>query len=385
MFFGIASLTKDGENKTMFELLIDRQIGEGIFTDGITPEYVRAELAKAGTGEDVRITINSPGGDLWDCIAIYNIIRDFARNHSDIQINTYIQGMAASAASVIALAAHSVSDKNKIIVEDNSIYMIHNGWSVVMGDRNDLRARADAMERTDDLIANCYSGRSGKSVSEIKTLMDSESWYFGNEIVEAGFADEVIETEKTTKLSEEDFFSMRNSFVAKAQSFVIETENAMKRNAEKMQGANEKIAACLKMEIPGGGKAAPGKNTIGGCKMTAEELKKSNPDVYAAIVAEGQAEGVRQERERASRLLAMGDKCNAMRLALNCIKDDKNPADAEVVDAFMDAKISANALAAQKEDEAGIPNVNPPKDTASGGRDNDAVIAAFEKEVGGKL
>lgn len=54
----------------MFELLIDKQIGEGFFTSGITPDYVRSELAKAGAGEDVRITINSPGGDVWDCIAI---------------------------------------------------------------------------------------------------------------------------------------------------------------------------------------------------------------------------------------------------------------------------------------------------------------------------
>ncbi len=384
-FFGIASLVKNNKNKTMFELLIDKQIGEGFFTSGVTPDYVRAELAKAGAGEDVRITINSPGGDLWDCIAIYNIIRDFARNHMDIAVSTYIQGIAASAASIIALAAHSVSSKNKIIVEDNSTYMIHNGWSVVTGDRNDLRARAEAMERTDDLIANCYSGRTGKSVSEIKRLMDAESWYFGKEIVEAGFADEVIETSKKDRISEEEMLNMRNSFIVKAQAFVIETQNAMKKNADKMQAADKKIAACLKMEIPGGRKAATGKNTTGGCKMTAEEFKKNNPEVYAAIVAEGQAEGVKLERERASRLLAMGDKCNSMKLALDCIRDNKNPADAEVVDAFMDAKISVGVLAAQKKDESGIPDVNPPKDTANGGRDNAAVMAAFDKELGGNL
>ncbi len=363
----------------MFELLIDKQIGEGFFTSGITPDYVRNELAKVGAGEDVRITINSPGGDLWDCIAIYNVIRDFARNHTDIQITTYIQGMAASAASVIALAAHSVSIKNKILVEDNSIYMIHNGWSVVIGDRNEMRTCADAMERTDDLIASCYSGRTGKKVSEIKSLMDAESWYFGKEIVEAGFADEVIETADNGEQSE-DFTAMRNSFIVKAQAFVIETQNAMKKNADKMQGANAKIAACLRMESAGGANGKPDKNNMEGCKMTAEELKKNNPDVYAAIVAEGEAKGANAERERASRLLAMGERCGCTDYALECIKNNANPTDSTVIDAFMDKKVAAQVVAAQKEDEKDIPEIVPPKDNAQ--RDNAAIMAAFDKELG---
>ena len=365
----------------MFELLIDKQIGEGFFTSGITPDYVRSELAKVGAGEDVRITINSPGGDLWDCITIYNVIRDFARNHSDIQITTYIQGMAASAASVIALAAHSVSSKNKIIVEDNSIYMIHNGWSVVIGDRNDLRTSADAMERTDDLMAAVYSGRTGKKVSEMKNLMDAESWYFGKEIVEAGFADEVIENKSEEK--PEDFIAAKNSFIVKAQAYVLETQNAMKKNADKMQGANAKIAACLKLESAGGANGKPDKNNMEGCKMTAEELKKNNPDVYAAIVAEGEAKGASDERERASRLLAMGEKCGCTDYALECIKNNANPTDSAVIDAFMDKKVAAQVVAAQKEDEEKIPNIVPPKDNTQ--RDNAAVMAAFEKELGGQL
>lgn len=359
----------------MFELLIDKQIGEGFFTSGITPDFVRSELAKVGELDSVRITINSPGGNLWDCIAIYNIIRDFARNHADKEITTYIQGMAASAASVISLAAHSVNPKNKIIVEDNSIYMIHNGWSVVIGDRNDLRNSADAMERTDDLMAAVYSGKTGKKVSEMKSLMDAESWYFGKEIVETGFADEVIKNSDGENISE-DFVAMRNSFVVKAQSYVQETQNAMKKNADKMQGANAKIAACLKMESAGSANSRPDKNNMGGCKMTAEELKKNNPDVYAAIVAEG----ANAERERASRLLAMGEKCGCTDYALECIKNNANPTDSAVIDAFMDKKAAAQVLEAQKEDEKEIPNIVPPKDNEQ--RDDAAIMAAFDKELG---
>lgn len=89
----------------------------------------------------------------------------------------------------------------------------------------------------------------------------------------------------------------------------------MKKNADKMQGANAKIAACLKLESAGGANSRPDKNNMEGCKMTAEELKKSNPDVYAAIVAEGKAKGASEERERASRLLAMGEKCGCTNYA----------------------------------------------------------------------
>ena len=364
----------------MFELLIDKQIGEGWFSEGITPAFVREELAKAGSGEDVRITINSPGGDLWDCIAIYNVIRDFARQHNDITITTYIQGMAASAASVIALAAHSVSYKNKIIVEDNSIYMIHNAWAVVIGDRNEMRMNADAMERTDDLMAACYSGRSGKDIKTVKKLMDDETWYFGKEIVEAGFADEVITNDDSEEITENTFVAMRNSSVLKAQARVIEIQNTMKKNADKTRSASARIAACLTMEDTGSGQSRPDKSNTGGCKMTAEELKKNNPDVYAAIVKEGEAAGRKAESERAARFLAMGNKCGAMDYALECIKENRDPADATVIDAFMDKKVAAEALAAQKQDEGKIPNVTPPKDNEK--QDDDAIMAAFHKELG---
>ena len=73
----------------MKEILIDKQIGESWFSEGITADYVREELQKAGS-EDIRITIDSPGGDVFDCISIFNVIRDFCRTHSN-KITTYIR------------------------------------------------------------------------------------------------------------------------------------------------------------------------------------------------------------------------------------------------------------------------------------------------------
>ena len=130
----------------MYELLIDKEIGEDWWgkysgvSEEISAAYVRDKLSAFPSGEtELQITIDSPGGDVFEGITIFNIIRDFARNHPDVTVTTYIQGMAASMASIIALAANVVNpDKNKIVAEDNSMYMIHNSWGVRIGGAKEM-------------------------------------------------------------------------------------------------------------------------------------------------------------------------------------------------------------------------------------------------------
>lgn len=356
----------------MKEILIDKQIGETWFAEGITADFVRDELQAAGN-DDIRITVDSPGGDVFDCISIYNVIRDFCRNHTN-KVTTYIRGLAASAASVIALAAADANKENKIVVENNSVFMIHNGLTFCQGNRHDLRACADRLEKiADKMMIGVYTKRTGKSEKEIEKDMDAETWLCGQEIIDAGFADSLVE-----EASAEDD-SQKDVFVAVAKNSFSKMKMAAQINLNKRM----RMSANTNTEIPGGGKAAPGKNNTEGCKMTAEEFKKSNPDVYAAIVAEGEAKGANDERERASRLLAMGEKCGCADYALECIKNNVNPADSAVIDAFMDKKVAAQVVAAQKKDEKLIPEIVPPKDNTK--RDNAAVMAAFDKELGGNL
>ena len=356
----------------MKEILIDKQIGESWFSEGITADYVREELQKAGF-EDIRITIDSPGGDVFDCISIYNVIRDFCRTHSN-KITTYIRGLAASAASVIALAASDVNEENKIVIESNSVFMIHNGLTYCTGNRHDLRSCADRLEKiADKMMTDVYVKKTGRAAKDIEKDMDTETWLYGQEIIDAGFADGFIENSNP----EEE--SQKATYVAVAKN----SFNKMKIAAQTNLVQRMAMGASVKMESAGGANSRPDKNNMGGCKMTAEELKKSNPDVYAAIVAEGEAKGASDERERASRLLAMGEKCGCTDYALECIKNNANPTDSAVIDAFMDKKVAAQVVAAQKEDEKNIPEVVPPKDNTQ--RDNAAVMAAFEKELGGQL
>lgn len=113
-------------------------------------------------------------------------------------------------------------------------------------------------------------------------------------------------------------------------------------------------------------------------KITADELKRDNPDVYAQVVQDGEKAGVAKEQARASRLLALGEKSGAMDYALECIKNGSDPADEKVIDAFMDKGAAAKALALQKAD-GDVPDVNPPKNdkNADSKAMNDAFAAAL--------
>ena len=114
-------------------------------------------------------------------------------------------------------------------------------------------------------------------------------------------------------------------------------------------------------------------------KMTAQDLKRDNPEVYAEIAAEGEKAGIAKEQARAARLLAMGEKSGAKDYALDCIKNGRDPADPAVVDEFMDKGAAGRALAAQAADPD-VPGVNLPKNDKNA--DKNAVMAAFDRETG---
>lgn len=133
-------------------------------------------------GEDVTILINSPGGFVYDGIAIHNLIKNYKGN-----ISVEIISLAASIASYIATAS------NKIVINPNSVFMLHNAWLLSIGDHNKLREDADHIEKISNMLLKAYTSRSGKSIDEIKKLMDEETFFFGEEIVQNHFADELID------------------------------------------------------------------------------------------------------------------------------------------------------------------------------------------------
>ena len=132
------------------------------------------------TGKTVNVRINSPGGDIDQGLALYNALA-----RCKAQVNVYVDGLAASAASLVAMSGDNIE------MAANSLLMIHRAWTVVAGNSGDMQDTIKVLNRIDDVLAKTYSGRSGKSVYEVARLMDAETWYTAGEAVSAGFADKV--------------------------------------------------------------------------------------------------------------------------------------------------------------------------------------------------
>lgn len=134
------------------------------------------------TAPRIRVEINSPGGDVWDGIAIYNALRAHPAH-----VTTRVDGIAASIASVIAQAG------DHRVMLGGSQMMIHNAWGFTVGDHGDHEDMASVLAHQDGIIAGIYSSRSGGDAEHFRTLMEAETWLTADAAVEAGLADEVID------------------------------------------------------------------------------------------------------------------------------------------------------------------------------------------------
>lgn len=148
-----------------------------------TARDVKWELSRASG--DIRVEISSPGGIVFEGVEIHNALKNYAGG----QVEVVITSLAASIASYIALAGDVVK------VHDNATYMIHNAHVWAGGDHHKLRKRADIVEGLSNIIAKRYIEVTGKDEDEIKKMMNEETFFYGEEIVEAGFATEIIATE----------------------------------------------------------------------------------------------------------------------------------------------------------------------------------------------
>lgn len=136
----------------------------------------------------LEIRIDSPGGDAFEGFAIASAIQRYEGD-----THAFVDGMAASAASYIAIMA------DKVTMNDFSAFMIHNASGIVIGNRDDMRETADLLERLDNSIAGTIAARTGMELGDVKAAMSAETWYFGEEAEKAGLCDEVIKTEKRGK------------------------------------------------------------------------------------------------------------------------------------------------------------------------------------------
>lgn len=376
----------------MKSILVNKRIGDSWWEEGITAKYMRNELEQYDQEDNkVQIIIDSPGGSVWECISIFNVIRNFMRSHKEVTVETYIQGMAASSASIIALAAKIENPDSKIIVEDNSVYMIHNAWSSVMGNHLELEKEAGLLISIDNLMAKYYTQVSGKEDKEVHSLMDAETFFFGSEIVDAGFADEVIKSgsavDNTDKAA---FFNNAKMCVEKTRKETkIVDEADYKEIAASLEGAKNILAASLdktvKMEH-GESHNAPeniavnaAQNNTEDSVMTIEELKSKEPALYAEVFAAGKAEGSKEERSRCDAHLKMGEIAGCLDVAAGFIRDGSAIADNNVQTTYFEKRVANAAVSARKDDNPA--DVATP--AASNNEKEEAMMAAFDKALGG--
>jgi ATP-dependent protease ClpP protease subunit len=164
---------------TMYDM-----IGSDGWSDGVTAKRIGAALRSIGS-RDVTVSINSPGGDFFEGLAIYNLLREHPH-----KVTVKVIGLAASAASIIAMAG------DEIKVAKSGFLMVHNAWSVVIGNRHDLREAATVLDQFDASMAELYAAGAGITAEEAAALMDAETWMSGQAAVDAGFATSLLASDE---------------------------------------------------------------------------------------------------------------------------------------------------------------------------------------------
>ena len=167
------------------EILIYEQIGRDYWSDeGIAAKDFAADLKALGDVKDITLRLNSPGGSVFEGLVIHNLLKAHQAN-----VTVYIDGIAASIASVIAMCG------DKIIMPENAMMMIHDPSGLVIGNADDMRKMADTLDKIKESIKTAYK-RTMMTDEEIDEMMKAETWLTAADAVDKGFADEMIEAVK---------------------------------------------------------------------------------------------------------------------------------------------------------------------------------------------
>lgn len=181
-------INQDGNETTQRILFLNGTIAEeSWFDDEVTPKIFKDELMN-GEG-DITVWINSPGGDCIAAAQIYNMLMEYK---GDVTVK--IDGIAASAASVIAMAG------TKVMMSPVSMLMIHNPMTIAFGNKGEMEKAISMLDEVKESIINAYEIKTGLSRTKLSHLMDQETWMDANKAVELGFADDILKRSETTDI-----------------------------------------------------------------------------------------------------------------------------------------------------------------------------------------
>jgi len=257
----------------------------------VRPESIKSEL-DAAAGGPVNFIISSPGGYVSDALEIFNLIRNYSG-----ETKATLSGFAMSAASYIPLAC------DNIVAEDNAVYMIHNVRGGVWGDHNEIIHYGEMCSGLSMMIARAYASYTGKELAEITAMMDDETYFFGIEIVDAGFASEIVTTENDK--DSQTAFAMARLALENVCSKMNANQSASKQDLNR-------AAALAHGKYK---RAVTPTNIKKEDTMDLAKLKSDYPDLVAAIASEATSaldgelssardQGAINERKRIQSVLA---------------------------------------------------------------------------------
>ncbi len=263
----------------------------GIIGWDVTGAELRRFLLEAG-GDDVEVVVSSPGGLVADALEMFNGLRRYPG-----RVTATLAGFAMSAASYVPLAADFIR------AEDNAVYMIHNVHGGVFGDHNYILKYGRETEALSGLLARAYATHTGRDLDEIREMMDEETFFYGPEIVDAGFADELVETGDGSS-------DGAGATAAKAAARVAFQECGRRLAADSRAAADDLVkAAALAAMYNGNNRAAAPATGKGGPQsapgreeqdMDLKTLKEKHPDLVAAVADETMA-GLDEEKLKTAR------------------------------------------------------------------------------------
>jgi ATP-dependent Clp protease protease subunit len=164
------------------ELWIYDVIGEGFFEAGVTAKGVRDDLAKLNKKQRVQVRINSPGGDVFEAVAIRAQLEQWPAG-----VDVRVDGVAASGASYIATVGETVS------MAEGSMLMVHDPWTFAMGNAAEMARAAATLDKIADSLVGAYSKKSGKGGDKVREMMKAETWFTADEAIEYGLANAKVD------------------------------------------------------------------------------------------------------------------------------------------------------------------------------------------------
>jgi ATP-dependent Clp endopeptidase proteolytic subunit ClpP len=211
---------------TTGEIWLYDSIGASFWGEGITAKQFGKDLNAMGKVTQINVRINSPGGDVFDGLAIYNLLR----NHP-ASISVDVDGLAASIASIIAMAA----DDGQLRMASNAMMMIHDPHGVAVGSSKEMQRTAALLDQVKGNLVATYKQRTGRNEGDIAAWMEDETWFTANDALENGFADSMTAEQPVAACF--DLSRFRNTPKALRNLVVTSAEDQLRRVRLKEQAA----------------------------------------------------------------------------------------------------------------------------------------------------